>query len=143
MFPANARALLLPPSGRCVLLGDGRFRFPVVGRARHRAALDELSKGRRLRRAALLTPGGGDYDPDSVTVTMRDLEVGFLPWMDGREFRGDLRRAGFAEAVCGAEITNEHSSGDSWDYVGVCLDAFLPFTFVAPDDWHKGKRGLD
>ena len=27
------------------------------------------------------------------------------------------------------------------DYVGVCLDAFLPFTFVSPDEWHKGKPG--
>lgn len=86
-----------------MLLGDGQFRFRIVGTKRHRAALGELSAGRKLRCAALLTPEGGDYDPESVTITIRDREVGFLPWMDGRDFRRNLRQAGFAEAVCGAE----------------------------------------
>jgi hypothetical protein len=100
MFRANARALLLPPSGCGVLLGDGTFSLPVMGKARHRAALDKLSGGRKLRCAALLTRDGRDYDPHGVMVTIRGHEVGFLFWMDSSDFRDRLRQVGFLEAVC-------------------------------------------
>jgi hypothetical protein len=61
----------LAPSGRDVLLGDGTFSLPVVGTARHRAALDKLSGGRPVRCAALLTRDGREYDPRGVMVTIK------------------------------------------------------------------------
>jgi hypothetical protein len=137
MFPGNARALLLPPSGRGVLLGDDKYTLPVVGKPRHRAAIDKLSSGRKFRSAALLTRAGRDYDRYGVMVTIRGQEVGFLPWIDGRDFRKRLREAGFLEAVCKAEITGDHVIGDSWDYVGLAIDALLPFTFVSPEEWRN------
>jgi hypothetical protein len=70
-------------------------------------------------------------------VTIRGQEVGFLPWIDGHHFRKRLREAGFLEAVCKAEITGEHVIGDSWDYVGVAIDALMPFTFMSPEEWHN------
>ena len=136
MFPANARALLLPPSGRGVLLGDDNYGLPVVGKSRHRTAIDKLSGGRKIQCAALLTRAGRDYDRYGVMVTIRGQEVGFLPWIDGHHFRKRLRGAGFLEAVCKAEITGEHVIGDSWDYVGVAIDALMPFTFMSPEEWH-------
>jgi hypothetical protein len=42
MFPANARTLLLRPSGRGVLLGDDNYNLPVVGKSRHRTAIDAV-----------------------------------------------------------------------------------------------------
>jgi hypothetical protein len=143
MFPANARTLLLRPSGRGVLLGDDNYNFPVVGKSRHRTAIDKLSNGRKLRCAALLTRAGRDYDRYGVMVTIRGQEVGFLPYIDGRDFRHRLREAGFLEAVCKAEITGEHVFGDSWDYVGVAIDAFLPFTFMSPEEWHNQHTPTD
>jgi hypothetical protein len=70
-------------------------------------------------------------------VTIRGQEVGFLPWIDGHHFRKRLREAGFLEAVCKAEITGEHVIGDSWDYVGVAIDALMPLTFMSPEEWHN------
>jgi hypothetical protein len=143
MFPANARALMLPPSGRGVLLGDDRYSLPIVGKARHRAAIDSLLSGGKLRCAALLTRSGRDYDRLSVTITIRGEEVGFLPWFDGRDFRKALRAAGFLEAVCKAEVTGKHMIGDSWDYVGVTIDASVPFTFMSPEEWHNQQNPAD
>lgn len=108
---------MLPPSGRDVLLGDDKYALPVVGKARHRAAINRVSNGRKLRCAALLTRVGCDYDQYGVMVTIRGQEVGLLPWIDGRDFRKRLREAGFLEAVAKAEIAGEHLDGDSWDYV--------------------------
>jgi hypothetical protein len=137
MFPANARALLLPPSGCGVLLGDGTFSLPLMGKARHRAALDKLSGGGRLRCAALLTRDGRDYDPHGVMVTIKGQEVGFLFWMDSHDFRDRLRQAGFLEAVCKLEVTGNHRVSDGWDLVGATIDASLPFAFISPDEWHR------
>jgi hypothetical protein len=137
VLPANARALLLPPSGRGVLLGDGTFSLPVMGTARHRAALDKLSGGQPMRCAALLTRDGREYDPRGVMVTIKGQEVGFLLWMDGHDFRDRLRQAGFLEAVCKLEVTGNHRVGDGWDLVGATIDATLPFAFMSPDEWHK------
>lgn len=134
---------MLPPSGRGVLLGDDRYSLPVVGKARHRAAIDNLLSGHKLRCAALLTRSGRDYDRLGVTVTIRGEEVGFLPWFDGRDFRKGLRAAGFLEAVCKAEVTGKHMIGDSWDYVGVTIDASLPFTFMSPEEWHDQHTPTD
>jgi hypothetical protein len=102
----------MPPHGRGVLLGDGAYRFPDIGKARHRAALEEISAGQSLRCAALLTPNGRDYDSFGVMVSIRGREVGFLHWMDGHDFRNRLRKAGFLEAVCKAKITQDHPPGD-------------------------------
>jgi len=117
MFPANARALLLPPSGCGVLLGDETFRLPVIGKARHRAALDKVSAGSRLRCAALLTRNGRDYDRDGIMVTIREEEVGFLPSMDSHDLRVRLRDAGYLEAGCKAEITSNHVLSEG---LGLC-----------------------
>jgi hypothetical protein len=54
MFPANARTLLLRPSGRGVLLGDDNYNLPVVGKSRHRTAIDALSSGRKLVQAVTM-----------------------------------------------------------------------------------------
>jgi hypothetical protein len=143
LFPANARALLMPPRGRGVLLGDGAYGFPVIGKARHRAALEEISAGQSLRCAALLTPNGRDYDSFGVMVSIRGREVGFLHWMDGHDFRNRLRKAGFLEAVCKAKITGDQLTADGWDYVGVTIDAFRPFTFTGTDEWHSRHAHLD
>jgi hypothetical protein len=143
MFPGNARALLLPPSGRGVLVGDDKYTLPVVGKPRHRAAIDKLSSGRKFRSAALLTRAGRDYDRYGVMVTIRGQEVGFLPWIDGRDFRKRLREAGFLEAVCKAEITGDHVIDDSWDYVGVAIDASLPFAFMSPEEWRNHHTPAD
>jgi hypothetical protein len=143
VFPANARELMLPPSGRGVLLGDDRYSLPVVGEARHRAAIDKLLSGGKLRCTALLTREGRDYDPHGVMVTVRGQEVGFLPWMEGHDFREGLRAAGFLEAVCKAEITGEHVIGDSLNFVGVAIDASLPFTFMSLKEWHNQRTSTD
>jgi hypothetical protein len=139
MFPANAKTLLVPPRGRGVLLGDEAFQFLVVGTLQHQAELEKIAGSRNhlLRCAALLTPQlTNPYDPEGIAVTIHRQEVGFLPWMDGRDFRHALHMAGYAEAACEAEIVGKRDSGDGeWEYVGVRLNACLPFTIMSADDW--------
>lgn len=76
-------------------------------------------------------------------VSIRGREVGFLHWMDGHDFRNRLRKAGFLEAVCKAKITEDRLAGDGWDYVGVTIDAFRPFTFAGTDERHSRRAQRD
>src|SRR5262249_476289 len=47
------------------------------------------------------------------------------------------------EAICKAEITGEHVIGNSWNYVGVAVDASLPFTFMSLEEWHNQRTSTD
>ena len=83
MFPANARALMVRPRGRGVLLGDEAFQLNVVGTVQHQMVLEKIGGGRsQVRCAALLIlQPENSYERDGVAVTIHDREVGFLPFM--------------------------------------------------------------
>ncbi len=146
MFPANARALMVRPRGRGVLLGDEAFQLNVVGTVQHQMVLEKIGGGRsRVRCAALLIlQPENSYERDEVAVTIHDREVGFLPFMDRGEFVRALRLTGYADAACEAEIMGgwKRRDGD-WEYVGVRLNACLPFTIVSADDWYERRARLE
>jgi hypothetical protein len=125
------------PQGRGVLVGDGQFGFRVVGTSFHQDQLEAIA-GARTRAGyhrfcgALLTPQPGNrYDRRAVAVIIHDIEVGYLDRGSAREFGKALTVSGFADIACEAEIVGGWVRGaDDWGYVGVRLNACLPFNIV-------------
>jgi len=129
---------------RGVVAGDGEFEFRVVGSLHHQKALETICgahkrEGEHHYCAALLTPQPSNrHDRHAVVVTIHGIEVGFLDREDAREFGRLLRRAGFADAACEAEIVGGWDRGDSnQGYYGVRLNAFLPFQVYSAREWAR------
>lgn len=143
---------LIGPSGRGVVVGDSAFRFRVVGTSFHQEVLEKIA-GARSRRgyerfcaAVLLPQPSNPYDHHAVAVIVHNAEVGHLERTVAPEFRSALQRAGYADAVCEAEIVGGWDRGpEDRGYVGLRLNAFLPFRIVAadrydPKQWHSARR---
>lgn len=125
------------PQGRGVLVGDGRFSFRVVGTSFHQDQLEAIA-GARTRAgyhrfcAALLAPQPSNpYDRQAIVVVIHDIEVAHLDRGSARDFGKVLSASGFADVACEAEIVGGWVRGaDDWGYVGVRLNAYLPFNIV-------------
>jgi hypothetical protein len=135
------------PHGRGVLVGDGAFGFRVVGTLVHQDALETIA-GKRTRDgyhrkcAALLAPQPANpYDRHAVAVFVHAVEIGYLDQIYAREFLGALHATDFADAACEAQIVGgwERRSGDR-GYVGLRLNACLPFRIIDAESWYKGNR---
>jgi hypothetical protein len=131
-----------------VIIGDGKYAFPVVGESHHEVILDQLVGGRseegaHQRCAALLVPQPDHpYDPDAIAVSIRGHEVGFLPRNVAGEFLAALRAGGFGRAACEAVIVGgwDRGEGDRGNF-GVRLNACRPFRLQSAEDWARRKRG--
>ena len=144
---------LMGPRGRGVVVGDSAFGFRVVGTSFHQEALEKIA-GARSRRgyerycaAVLLPQPSNPYDHHAVAVIIHSVEVGHLERSVAPEFRSALRGVGYADAVCEAEIVGGWDRGpEDRGYVGLRLNAFLPFRIVAadqydPKQWHLARHG--
>jgi len=132
------------PHKRGVVVGDGRFALRVVGTASHQERLERVIGGRssarlRVYRAALLVPQPSNlYDRQAVAVILAGLELGHLGRGDARKFQSALCGHGFADAACEAEIIGGWLRGEhDWGYVGVRLNACLPFKIITADQYEK------
>ena len=135
-----------PPQGRGVIVGDGEFEFRVVGTMRHQFELERIA-GARTRRgyhrkcaALLVRQPDNPFDRHAVAVVIGGIEVGFLDREDARDFGSILRASRFVDAACEAEIVGgwERAAEDR-GYVGVRLNACLPFRIVGAEEWY-GER---
>jgi len=129
---------------RGVVVGDGRFDLRIVGTAFHQATLDRLggrrsSDGFHRRCAALLARDPNNaHDRRAVAVIIHGEPVGHLDREQARDFLVALEHAGFADAACEAEIVGGWlRNADDWGYVGVRLNACLPFKLIAADRYEK------
>ncbi len=134
--------------GAAVIIGDGKYGFPVVGESHHDAALEQLAGGRteegvHVTCAALLLPQPDNpYDPDAVAVYIRSQEVGFLARNVAPEFLQALRAGDYDRAACEAVIVGgwDRGAGDR-GYFGVRLNACRPFRLEAAEDWARRPSG--
>lgn len=126
-------------SFRGVLVGDDTFSVPVIGTMHHQMTLAALSAARTVRGhgrycAALLTVAANSLrDTRAVVVSISGLEVGHLESEHAQPFEFALAPAGYKDAACEAEIVAGWKSYSDRGYVGVRLNAKLPFEVVSPD----------
>lgn len=131
---------------RGVVVGDDTFSVPVVGTMHHQMTLAALSAARTVRGhghycAALLTVAPDSLrDTRAVVVSISGLEVGHLESEHAESFEYALAPTGYTDAACEAEIVVGWKSYSDRGYVGVRLNARLPFHVVAPDAYPP-KRG--
>jgi PH (Pleckstrin Homology) domain-containing protein len=154
----SARPPPLPDSGprptpasrgvAAVIIGDGKYGFPVVGESHHEAALEQLAGGRtehgvHVSCAALLMPQPDNpYDPDAVAVFIRAQEVGYLARNVTGEFLRALTVGGYDRAACEAVIIGswDRGAGDRGNF-GVRLNACRPFRLEAAENWARRPPG--
>src|SRR6202034_697262 len=116
--------------------------FRVVGTSFHQEQLERIT-GARTRAgfhrfcASLIAPQPGNhYDRKAVVILIHGIEVGHLDREAAREFGKVLKASGFADVACEAEIVGGWVRGaDDWGYVGVRLNACLPFYIVPADEY--------
>jgi hypothetical protein len=136
---------LFGPSARGVVAGDLKFEMHVVGTSHYQDALknicgDRTSESAHHYCAALLAPQPRNpYSRHAVVVTIDGYEVGHLEHGADRDFLQALRKEGFADAACEAEIVGGWDrGGDHTGYFGIRLNATLPFNLYPAKEWHRG-----
>jgi hypothetical protein len=135
------------PTGRGVLLGDGQFAVRIVGTAYHQGNLERIigtrSRATLHRRcAALLKPEPSNrFDRHAVVILMRGVEVGHLDRAIAPLFCKMLRRSGFADVACEAEIVGGWVRGpNDWGYVGARLNAEMPFKIISAEQYGRQNQ---
>jgi hypothetical protein len=127
-----------------VVIGDGKFAFPVVATNHHQDFLTALTGGRAQASAhhycaALLVPQPNNpYSKHAVAVQVRGLLIGHLPDDCSADFLTGLRHAGYHRAACEAIIVGRWDRGDNdQGSFGVRLNARMPFQFLSADQWQQ------
>jgi HIRAN domain len=126
--------------GRCAaLIGDGKYRFEIVGASRYQAGIEAAAGGRtedsaEYYSAVLLLPEPTNrYDRSAVSVRLSTGVVGYLRKDLAPLFLQGLREGSFDMAVCGAVIVGAwNRAGRSSGNLSVRLDAFVPFRLEEP-----------
>jgi hypothetical protein len=131
---------------RGVVIGDDAFDVPVVGTLHHQMTLEAIAAARSARGhsrycAALLALEPSSVDGSRlVFVRISGLEVGHLEAELGQSFERALAPGGYADAACEAEIVGSWTRRDDEEYVGVRLNAKLPFQVAARGSYPPAAR---
>jgi hypothetical protein len=130
----NTPQKTLPEGGRVVLEGPDTFELAVVGESFHQDALERICAPRtdesqdRLVEAHLVLENDNPHDSMAVRVDISELAVGYLSRAHARQYREQIRKAGYAtaNAYCRARIRGgwDRGEGDRGFY-GVYLDVFV------------------
>jgi hypothetical protein len=128
-----------PARRHAVILGDGAFRFPIVGESHYQAELEEIAGGRSedgarnlLVEAILVREPTNPYDPSAIAVKVEDRIVGYLSRDSAKLFDRALIQGGFETVSCEAVINGGWDRGPSdRGHFGVRLNAALPFRLQA------------
>jgi hypothetical protein len=78
-------------------------------------------------------------DTRAIVVSISGLEVGHLESEHTESFEFALAPSGYRDAACEAEIVAGWKSYSDRGYVGVRLNAKLPFEVVSPDAYPPKK----
>jgi hypothetical protein len=132
-------------SSRGLVVGDDTFSVPVIGTMYHQMTLGALSAARTVRGhsrycAALLTVSTSLRDTRAVVVSINGLEVGHLESEHTQSFEYALAPANYTDAACEAEIVTGWKSYGDRGYVGVRLNAKLPFEVISPALYPPQRR---
>lgn len=149
--PPQDGAARAPPApagdAAAVIVGDGKFAFPVVGESHHEAMLERLAGGRtkdgvHIACAVLLLPQPDNpYDPDAVAAFIRGHEVGFLARNVAGEFLQALAAGGYDRAGCEAVIVGGWDRGPAdTGFFGVRLNACRPFRLIPAEQWARRQK---
>jgi hypothetical protein len=123
-------------------LGDGEFRFPIVGESHYQLEIETIAGGRsedgarNLLVDALLVPEPANpYDPNAVAVKIQNRTVGYLARDTAKLFSQTLAGTGFDVVSCEAVINGgwDRGPGDRGHF-GVRLNAALPSRLHAAAD---------
>jgi hypothetical protein len=135
------------PKGRGAVIGDGQFAFRVVGTSFHQGQLEAIAGARkqagyhRFCAALLARQPNNPHDHGAVAVIIHGVEVGHLDRGSAREFGKVLAASGFVDVACEAEIVGGWlRAGNDWGYVGVRLNANLPFQLCSANEWRQRRR---
>ena len=111
--------------------GPGTFEYEIVGESHYQKALNSICGGRtydgheKKVQARLIHENNNPHDANAVRVEINDLQVGYLPRDDAKNYRRQLADSGHKgiEAVCSAIIVGgwEREDGDVGQF-GVRLD---------------------
>jgi HIRAN domain-containing protein len=127
---------------RAVILGDGEFRFPIVGESHYQLEIEAIAGGRSedgarniLVDAVLIPEPNNPYDPNAVAVKIDNETVGYLSRDTAKHFCRALVAGGFEIVSCEAVINGgwDRGEGDRGHF-GVRLNAALPFRLQVAAD---------
>jgi hypothetical protein len=134
------------PRQRGVVVGDDTFGVPVVGTLQHQMTIGAIAAARSARGhgrycAALLASEPSGVDGSRlVFVRINGLEVGHLESELAQSFERALATKGYTDAACEAEIVGSWKRHDDQEYVGVRLNAKLPFQVVPAGAYPPATR---
>jgi hypothetical protein len=132
----------LSPARRAAIVGDGEFRFPIVGESHYQLEIEAIAGGRSedgarniLVDALLIPEPNNPYDPNAVAVKIENETVGYLSRDTAKLFCRALAASGFEIVSCEAVINGgwDRGSGDRGHF-GIRLNAALPFRLQAARD---------
>jgi hypothetical protein len=123
-------------------LGDGAFRFPIVGESHYQLEIEAIAGGRSedgarniLVDAVLIPEPNNPYDPNAVAVKNENRTVGYLSRDTAKLFCRALEASGFEIVSCEAVINGGWDRGpDDRGHFGVRLNAALPLRLQAAAD---------
>jgi hypothetical protein len=132
--PATAASPGPPQKGRgAVAVGDGSYRFQVVGEASYQDALEVIVGGRSQDSvehecvAVLVPEPDNPHDPNAVYILIDRRKVGYLPRDHAAAFKQALVVDGYVMCACYACIVGGWDrGGDDRGHFGVRLDVALP-----------------
>ncbi len=127
------------PRRRAVIVGDGEFRFPIVGESHYQEQIEAIAGGRSedgardiLVEAFLNPEPNNPYDPNAVVVTIQNQTVGYLSRDTAKIFCRTLAAGGFETVSCEAVINGGwNRGGGDRGHFGVRLNAVMPFRLKA------------
>jgi hypothetical protein len=128
-----------------VIVGDGKFAFPIVGESHYQSELETICGGRseegaREKHAALLSPEPTNpYDKNAVCAKIQAVIVGYLSRDVAPEFLSALISSGYGEAAAEAIIVGGWRTDTDEGYFGVRLNARMPFRFISATEYFRTK----
>lgn len=116
------------------IIGDGAFRFPIVGESHYQTAIEALAGGRTRggstgkRIAVVLTPEPDNpYDPQAVAVRAGGTTIGYLSRDVAPQFNAALADGAYSSGACEAAIKGGWDRDGDEGSFGVFLNTRLPF----------------
>jgi Protein of unknown function (DUF4236)/HIRAN domain len=132
-FRADESSPLARQAGDAIAMGDGAYRYEVVGESHYQTELAAIVGGRTEDSAshecaAVLVPEPNNpYDPNAIYVCIGGHKVGYLARDCAVSFGMALAQEGYGEASCRALIVGgwDRGKNDQGSF-GVKLDIALP-----------------
>ena len=139
--PSAAPSRAPPPTmRRAEIIGDGAFRFPIVGESHYQGEIEVLAGGRtrggstgKRIEVVLMPEPENPYDPHAVAVKAGSTTIGYLARDVATLFNAALADGGYSSGACQAAIKGGWDRDGAEGSFGVFLNARLPFALRRAD----------